>query len=65
MPFNLGHSELFIPALHFGSLREMTISFYLSIDSLGEENIEKRFGFHMGNVEVFFIPECDITMVAC
>ncbi|CAE7741907.1 NEDD4L [Symbiodinium microadriaticum] len=41
---------------------EMTVSFYFSIDNLGEDKrIEKRFGFRLGQIEVYFVPETDIT----
>ncbi|CAE7027268.1 yki, partial [Symbiodinium sp. CCMP2456] len=40
----------------------MTVSFYFSIDNLGEDKrIEKRFGFRLGQIEVYFVPETDIT----
>eukprot|EP00439_Symbiodinium_sp_Y106_P045435 s5559_g5.t1 len=56
------YAALYIPPLNFGSLREMTVSFYFSIDNLGEDKrIEKRFGFRLGQIEVYFVPETDIT----
>ncbi|CAE7211713.1 yki [Symbiodinium pilosum] len=56
------YAALYIPPLNFGSLREMTVSFYFSIDNLGEDkNVEKRFGFRLGEIEVYFVPETDLT----
>jgi len=50
------YAALYIPPLNFGSLREMTVSFYFSIDNLGEDTrAEKRFGFRLGQLEAQYI----------
>lgn len=62
---SMGYSAVYIPPLNFGSLREMTISFFFTIESLGEaDEVQKRFGFKMGSVEVYFVAECDQTGIA-
>ncbi|CAJ1414733.1 unnamed protein product [Effrenium voratum] len=56
------YAAVYIPPLNFGSLREMTVSFYFSIDNLGEDmSVTKRFGFRLGQLEVYFVPDTDIT----
>ena len=59
-----GFSAIYLPPIHFGSLRELTVSFYFSIDSMGDVETEKRFGFKMGDMEVYFMPETDLTGIA-
>lgn len=60
------YAALYIPPLNFGSLREMTVSFYFSIDNLGEvsSSVQKRFGFRLGQLEIYFMPDTDIADIA-
>jgi len=53
-------STLILPDLRFGAAREITISFYFTIDDFGtEDGIPKEFGFLFGSYKIFFIPEMD------
>merc|ERR1712146_618297 len=43
-----------------GASRELTLSFYFTIDDFGSKNdAEKQFGFLMGSYRIYFMPEKD------